>query len=192
KDPSIMSTERQRFAFVVQFARMDFTAPRIYDLTEMQRQLRDFLLPTHASLKPGGLHLYPNKSPYPEEYTPALFQALQAEVRDVLGMILVSRGNPQAWTPKEVTVAYMVPDVPTDQGAPGRHLISIQGATRDVFLLGVGWLVSKVDTSMLAQCPECDTYFLKKQNQVYCSRACTNRVSFRQWRERQAVDIASP
>ena len=54
--PSLMTTARQRFQFVVQFAALDLEPFRSDDWLNLKDALNDFLLPTHASLQPGGLH----------------------------------------------------------------------------------------------------------------------------------------
>ena len=188
--PSPMTTARQRFQFVVQFAALDLAPFRAHDWDDLRWELRAFLLPTHASLHPGGLHLWPTDSPQPEEMTPDDFKALQAETRDVLALVLAGRDDPSRLTYKPLpSLRYAVPHVPNlPAAAPGRHMLSAQGTTRDLFFLGVfGLLAEEVNTATLAQCPECDTVFLRKSNQVYCSRYCKNKVSYRHYRERHGA-----
>jgi hypothetical protein len=156
--------------------------------------LHDFLLPTHASLQPGGLHLWPTESPQPYEMTADDFTALQAETRDVLAQIIASRASQVQVPYKPVRSLHLaVEHVPAGpDAAPGRLFLSAQGSVRDVFFLGVFALLTEVDTAMLTRCPVCDTVFLKKTNQVYCARACTNKVAYRHYRERQAAHDTAP
>jgi hypothetical protein len=193
KRSSVMGNARQRFQFVVRFASLDLDRCREGDWLNLKEDLRDFLLPTHTSLRPGGLHLWPTDHPLPEEYSADDFKALQAEVRDLLALVVVSRTGNEAWTYKPVTFAYALPHVPALPSAqPGRHFVSAQGATRDLFLLAVGWLLAEVNTSTLSRCSECSTIFLRKSNQLYCSRYCANKVAYRAYRERQAADDTAP
>ena len=190
KRPSVMRTARQRFSFLIEFARLDLARFHGTDWLYLKEALRDFLLPTHQRLRPGGLRLWPTKHPLPEEYGPDDFLALQAEVRDLLALIVASRRTNQAWTYKPIQFDYAMPHVEDTMARPGRHLVSAQGHTRDLVLLAMGLLVAQVDTTTLAQCAVCDSLFLKKTNQAYCSRACTNHVSHQRWRERQTTPVA--
>lgn len=52
--PSLMTTARQRFQFVVKFAALDLERFRPGDWLNLAWELRDFLLPTHGSVRPGG------------------------------------------------------------------------------------------------------------------------------------------
>ena len=193
--PSLMTTARQRFQFIVQFARLDLEPFRPEDWRGLQDALHDFLLPTHASLQPGGLHLWPTDAPLPYEMTPDDFKALQAETRDVLAMVVAGRDDPSRLTHKPLpSLRYTVPHAPAwHTAAPGRHILSVQGTTRDLFFLGVfGLLAEEVNTATLARCPECDTIFLRKSNQVYCSRSCKNKLAYRHYRERHTADDTAP
>jgi hypothetical protein len=184
----LITTEAQRFRFVVRFAALDLTTLRTGDWVNLQEDLRDFLSPTHADLRPGGLHTYPTEGHMPEEYTREDFAALQAETRDMLAMVIASRANPQAFVPKQLSISPTPPHVPAlPEPHPGRHFISVQGAVRDLFLFRVHNLLAQVNTAMLTRCPECDTIFLRKSNQVYCSKKCVNRVTQRRFREREAT-----
>ena len=190
KRSSVMGNARQRFQFVVRFASLDLDRCREGDWYNLREDLRDFLLPTHASLRPGGLHLWPTDPPMPEAYSPADFKALQAEVRDMLALVVVSRAGNEVWPYKPVAFRLALPHVPDMPAAhPGRHFVSAQGSTRDLFLLGVAWLLAEVNTSTLSRCPECDTIFLRKSNQLYCARACANKVAYRAYRDRHAVNM---
>jgi hypothetical protein len=190
----VMTTETARFRFVVRFAGLDLDACRPGDLLNLKWDLRDFLSPTHADLKPGGLHTWPSEPPQPEEYSREDFRALHAEVRDLLARVIASRANPQAWTPTWVRIGLMNPHVPAlPQARPGRHLVSVQGATRDLCILRIVHMLQQVNTSLLNRCPECDTIFLRKSNQTYCSKRCVNRVTQRRHRQRHdTVAIAEP
>jgi hypothetical protein len=184
----LITTAAQRFRFVVRFAALDLTTLRTGDWVNLQEDLRDFLLPTHADLRPGGLHTWPTEGHMPEEYTREDFTALQAETRDMLAMTIASRANPQAWVAKRLSIHCTNPHVPAlPDPHPGRHIMSVQGAVRDLFLLHVSHLSRAVNTAMLTRCPECDTVFLRKSNQVYCSKKCVNRVTQRRFREREAT-----
>jgi hypothetical protein len=186
-DAPLMTTHRQRFAFVLRFAAMDLQHMRPGDWLNVRWELRDFLLPIHASLAPGGVHLHPTAGPDPDNYPVDLLRALQGEVQDMLQMVIASRANPQAWVPKYVTLGLSNPHVPAlPTPRPGRHLMSVEGTTRDVFLFSVADLLARIDTSALTRCPECDVIFVRKSNQSYCSKRCQNRTTQRRWRERQA------
>ena len=185
---ALIRNEAQRFRFVVRFAALDLATFRRGDWFNLAEDLRDFLLPTHADLRPGGLHTFPTEGRMPEAYTPEDFTALQAETREVLAMVIASRTNRHAWIPKPLQILPTNPHVPAlPTPHPGRHFMSVQGAVRDLFLWRVHHLLGQVNTAMLTRCPDCDTIFLRKSNQVYCSRRCVNRVTQRQWRERQAT-----
>lgn len=192
RTPSLMTTARHRFQFVVQFAALDLETFRRDDWETLKDALHDFLLPTHASLRPGGLHLWPTDAPTPYDMTPDDLRDLQAETRDVLTMVIASRaGKPELPYKPLPSLRYAVPHVPAGpDAAPGRHILSAQGKTRDLFFLGVFGLLADVNTATLARCPECTNVFLKKTNQVYCARYCKNKVAYRQYRERQAPALA--
>jgi predicted RNA-binding Zn ribbon-like protein len=128
----------------------------------------------------------------PEEYAPEDFRALQAETRGLLARVIATRPNPQAWTPTWVRVGATTPHVAATEGQPGRHVLSLQGATRDLFLLRVAHLLRQVNTGMLTRCPNCDTIFLRKSNQTFCSKRCTNRVMQQRHRQRQEATDTAP
>ena len=60
----LIRNEAQRFRFVVRFAALDLATFRRGDWVNLAEDLRDFLLPTHADLRPGGLHTFPNGRPH--------------------------------------------------------------------------------------------------------------------------------
>jgi CGNR zinc finger len=190
RERKVIATARQRFLWLVGFTQLDLATLRVGDVFNLKEELRDFLLPIHTSLAPGGLHVWPTVGPMPEEYTVADLQALQAEVREVLLLAIASRGDPalvleQGY--KELKLRVATPHCLPDQGAPGRHIISVQGSVRDLVLLLCAALIGSQNTAELARCSECDKVFLKKTNQVYCSKACANRVAGRAFRERQGT-----
>lgn len=183
----LITTPRQRFKWLVNFAALDLRTLREGDLFNVREELRDFLLPLHSSLAPGGLHVAPDGKhpPAPEQYSLALLQDLQHLIREELILVVRSRAT-NAMLPyrKLTTLSSTAPHVPADKGAPGRHFWSVQGSVRDLVLLLLHHLLASQDTAMLAQCPECDKIFVKQTNQRQCSKACTSRVAGRAWRER--------
>jgi hypothetical protein len=186
RDTREMTTDSQRFRFVLRFVGLDLDRFRAGDWQNLQEDLRNFLLPIYADLKPGGLHTWPDVGPMPEEYSQADFQALQAETQDYLVRVITSRANPEAWAPQWIRIGLTNPHISAqDGGYPGRHVLSVHGAVRDLFLFRVGALLQRVNTGALTRCPDCDTIFLRKSNQTYCSRRCVNRVGQRRWREQQ-------
>jgi hypothetical protein len=191
--PSEMTTARQRFQFVVKFAALDFETLRPGDWLDLQDELNDFFLPQHADLRPGGVHLWPDE---PRTYGmgPEEFRALQAETRDVLLQVIASRDSGCAMPHKPFRdLRLTVPHAPAwESTAPGRHIWSAQGSVRDVFFFGLYALLVGSNTATLAKCPECDNVFLKKTNQVFCSRYCKNKLAYRHYRERQAAHDTTP
>lgn len=129
----------------------------------------------------------------PEELTPEDFRALQAETRDVLALVMAGRADPSQLVYKPLpSLRVAAPHAPAlPAAAPGRHILSAQGNTHDVFFLGVYGLLADVSTAELARCPECDMVFLRKSNQAYCTRYCKNKLAYRAYRERQTAN-ASP
>jgi hypothetical protein len=175
----------QRLQFVVRFAQMDLETLRPGDWLNLQWELRDFLLPTHQDLLPGGLHVFPVDPPYPEDYSRQDFRTLQAETRAILEMVIDTREDNRGWRFTPIQIRFAAPQVPQPpDGKQGRHLLDAEGTTRDMFLLLLWALLGQSNTAPLLRCPECNTIFLRKRNQEYCSRACVNRVSQRRWRER--------
>jgi hypothetical protein len=188
-----MTTDAHRFRFVLRFVALDLERFRAGDWLNLQEDLRDFFLPTHADLRAGGLHTWVTEDPMPDTYPDTLFHALQAETRDLLARVIASRAHPQAWTPTRLCISTTNPHVSALPDAhPGRHFWSVQGAVRDLFLLRVSQLLRTVNTAMLTRCPACDTIFLRKRNQTYCTKRCVNRVTQRRHRERQATVVTAP
>jgi hypothetical protein len=186
RTPSLMTNARQRLAFVLQFAALDLRAPRSsWEWEKLHEELRDFLLPTQACLRPGGLHLWPTLGTMPEQYTVADCVALQADVRELLQRTMTARDQGQAprYQPLR-TLAFAAPHTSTELGG---HFMSVQGSTRDLFLIAVLWLLAHINTASLTRCSVCDTVFVRKSNQAYCSRACTNYVSQQRWRDRHGA-----
>jgi hypothetical protein len=182
-----MVNATQRLQFVVRFVQLDLDTLRPGDWLNLQWELRDFLLPTHQDLGVRGLHTFPVDPPVPEEYSRADFRALQAEARELLAMVIDSRDDARIW--RRIPIDHIRIAAPHVLGPPdrkqGRHFLCVQGPTRDMFLLRLLFLLCELNTAVLLRCPECNTIFLRKRNQEYCSRTCVNRVSQRRWRERQ-------
>jgi hypothetical protein len=186
--PSEMTSARQRLRFALRFAALDLRTLRSGDWLALQDELNDFFLPQHADLRPGGVRLAPDE---PRTYgmTPDDFRALQAETRDVLLQVIASRDSGHAMPHKPFRdLRLTVPHAPAwESAAPGRHIWSAQGSVRDVFFFGLYALLVHSNTATLAKCPQCDNVFLKKTNQVFCSRYCKNKLAYRAYRERQAT-----
>ena len=180
-----MTNNRQRFAFVLRLAALDFRAFRSsWQWDQLQDELRDFLLPVHTSLQPGGVHLQPTSGPMPEAYTIRDFETLQADIREVLQRTVVARdlARPPDYYPLP-TLAFAAPPA---SAALGGHFLSVAGTTHDVVLFGVLELLKGSDLASLTRCPVCDQVFLRKKGQQYCGRPCANYIAQQRWRERQA------
>jgi hypothetical protein len=191
--PSEMTTARHRFQFVVKFAALDLSTLRSGDWLDLQDELNDFFLPQHADLRPGGVHLWPD-APRTYGMTPEDFRDLQAETRDVLAQVIASRDSGHEMPHKLLpSLRLTVPHAPAwESAAPGRHIWSAQGSARDVFFFGLYALLVSSNTATLARCPQCDNVFLKKSNQLYCSRSCKNKLVSQHYRERHAADAMAP
>ena len=189
----LMTTPRQRLRWLVDFVARDVTTLREGDLVHVREELRDFLLPLHSSIAPGGLHVVPDDEhpPAPEQYSRPLLQALQSELHEGLTLVIRSRATNAILPYKKFkTLSSTAPHVPADKGAPGRHCWSVKGSVRDLVLLLFYHLLATLDTAMLATCPECEKIFIKQSNQRQCSKACTSRVAGRAWRERHETPVA--
>lgn len=191
--PSEMTTARQRFQFVVKFAALDLSTLQSGDWGDLQDELNDFFLPQHADLRPGGVHLAPD-APRTYGMGPEAFRTLQDETRDVLLQVIASRDSGHAMPHKTFRdLRLAAPHAPAwESAAPGRHIWSAEGSVRDVFFFGLYALLVGGNTATLAKCPECDNVFLKKTNQVFCSRYCKNKLAYRHYRERQAAHDTTP
>jgi hypothetical protein len=188
----VIRTPRQRLRWLVNFASLDLSALSRGDAFKIREELRDFLLPLHTSLAPGGLHTYPDPEtgPPPEEYPPVELAALQAEMHEALTRTIRSRVDPAVLPHVKLTLDYRAPYVPPEKGMPERHCLSVTGSVRDLVWLLLLQLLATEDTAALAKCPECDRVFLRQTNQRYCSKTCANRVGQRAWRERQDTPMA--
>jgi hypothetical protein len=179
-----MTNNRQRFAFVLRLAALDFRPFRSWQWEQLHDELRDFLLPTHASLRPGGVHLFPTIAPMPEEYTERDCVSLQANVRDLLQKTVVARDQGKSPPPLALpTLTFAAPPA-TELGG---HFLHVEGSVRDLVLFGALELLTKSDLASLTRCTVCDAVFLRKKGQAYCGRSCTNYVSQQRWRERHAT-----
>jgi hypothetical protein len=191
----LITTPRQRFKWIVRFAGLDLAALGRGDLWNVQEELSDFLLPLHTSIAPGGVHVWPDIDPRPEQYSLVELQALQAELRDELSLAVASRADNSVLPYRALpSLRYAAPHVPAlPYAAPGHHFWSVKGSVRDLVLLLFYHLLASQNTAALALCPECDRIFLRQTNQRYCGKPCANKVAQRLWRERQATaTIAEP
>jgi hypothetical protein len=193
KRPSEMTTARQRFQFVVKFAAADLTTLRPEDWGDLQDELNNFFLPQHADLHPGGVHLWPD-DPRTYGMGPEDFRDLQAETRDVLLQVIASRDSEHTMPDKPFRdLRLTAPHAPAwESAAPGRHIWRARGSVRDVFFFGLYALLVGSNTATLAKCPTCDNVFLKKTNQLYCSRSCKNKLVSQHYRARQAAHDTVP
>ena len=150
----------------------------------IQQGLADVLLPLHSSLAPGGLHVQPDAEPM--LYPLVELQALQDALREELALALDRRERPvereEKWLP---TLRWDVPYADTRYGHPHRHFMCVKGEIRDVVLLVYFHLMASQDTAALDRCRECERIYLRQPNQRYCTKACSNKVGQRAWRERQ-------
>ena len=62
---------------------------------------------------------------------------------------------------------------------------SVKGTVEEVFHWHVQRLLLDAPLGKVVHCRECETIFYRVKQQVHCSRACTNRVSQRRFRERR-------
>jgi hypothetical protein len=198
-----MASAAQRLQFVVAFAQMDLEGFRPGDWLNLREDLGLCLAGPWAGLDLGrdplplagdgnDIMVRATVPPFPDTYPAEHVQHLQAETYTILNdMVLATRESRTTTLPSiPLQVAITIPSLDDLTAASGQHLLIVEGATRDVFLYLVMFLVQRGGGKYILRCPECQTIFYRNRNQEYCSRPCVNRVSQRLWRERH--DAAVP
>jgi len=192
-----MASAAQRLQFVVAFAQMDLEGFRPGDWLNLREDLGLCLAGPWAGLELGrdplpltgdGEDILARATvpPFPDTYSEESVQRLQVETFTILNdMVLATRESRTTTLPSiPLQVAMTIPSLDGLVTASGQQLLIVEGATRDVFLYLVMFLVQRGGGKFILRCPECRTIFYRNRNQEYCSRPCVNRVSQRLWRDR--------
>jgi hypothetical protein len=194
-----------RLRFAVKFAVMPLDRLRAGDWLNLKEDVAAFLSSQILSGNWESLPLsrlielrptFSNVTDFPERMP--LFQAkmtlLQPEVRAILDAQAVDL-DAEGCIDGDATVRRMeamVPKTPHTLLAVTvihRPLFSaVMGTVEAVFHWQLQHLITSTPIGKVAHCRECDTIFYRVKQQVYCSRACTNRVSTRRFRERQETE----
>lgn len=69
----------------------------------------------------------------------------------------------------------------------GTYELVMGFTTEDCFFKVLHRLIISKEAKKLSTCPECGKTFLRNRKQQYCSKECTNKVTFRRWQKTQAV-----
>lgn len=170
-------TNRARLRLAVSFAQRDLTEPESVDVAAVTAELLKFC-------EPGGrlVNRYvarPDPEPDGNLSLYAL-RRLQADVRaqltSVVDMCDLGRGKRD------------LPFAPASVELRGKHTLAVypthialftSGSLRDQFLLVLMLILSDETPDRVRRCPECSSLFVREKARVYCSRACVNKVNWR-------------
>jgi hypothetical protein len=189
--PPALRTAADRLRFVADFAQMDLDALRPSGWAKLREDFTEFLaLPGTQAVAcvetdHGLLYGSVSEPPHPTYYPEWAFRELQTEIRTLLEALVHDReGTPREITAIKTEVSYIVQSTGPGHDKPGTAVIAILGRMRDVFLSLFFALLAQENMHHLLRCPECGTIFYGKRNQLYCTRACMNRVTQRNFRAR--------
>jgi len=178
-------TARERVEFAIRFAQMDLDTLRPGDWLNLRDDFALFLVCKAGQRRPlaqrGEIMTMPLAHPLPSEFSEDDFRALQMEVR-VIVQSLVHEGLLSA--PMTEIHGYFFLFRPS---TGDWSVLTAQGATRDMCLVTLLFLLNQESLDRIRRCPECGTIFYRIQKQQYCSRSCTNRANVRTWRQREEV-----
>lgn len=178
-------TAAKRLQFAIRFAQMNLDALRPGDWLNLRDDLAIFLgcKSGHGYTieDKGGIATAPLAHPLPQEFSEEDFRALQKDV-EVIVNSLVHEGmlSTQAI---EIHAYYSL----FNSSRANFHVLIAHGATRDMFLLTLFFLLNQEPLDRIKRCPECHVIFYRIRKQQYCARACTNRATVRAWRQREDV-----
>jgi len=185
-------TPAERLQFAVQFAQLDLGALRPGDWLNLNDDFLEFFgvrRNDHVELlQVEGIPVSPRcfDPAMREEDTREDFEALQKEVRDILYRLVepvqigplvltsISHGT--------LSIRYVF------QRVQEKNYFVAEGRTRDLFLLIVLDLLWH-HPGRIQRCKECEMIFYRVQKQLYCTRACANRASVRNHRQREEVKV---
>jgi endogenous inhibitor of DNA gyrase (YacG/DUF329 family) len=162
--------------------------------------------------KTGRIAAIPVTQPYPWNYEREQFLSLQQETLSFLERFIVSIEDPgdtiyridpftATYAPadaKDSNVVTLIgwPKVPMRPMNPAlaglvhydnRIYQVIVGSTEDVFFWVLQGLLTDDVGSRLKRCSECKKIFTRNRKQEYCSKQCTNKVTFRRWQKKHAI-----
>jgi hypothetical protein len=202
-----MKTDAERLQFVVRFAQMDLSTLRRGDWFNLLEDLETFLISGEAdrwedspelnrpSVSTGGFFVFirdwmggATRQNHEE------LQALQTETLAILSAVVCGQQTgtlPLNWVPETaLTVKTRVMNIGSFDHSRNRNILLVNGAPRDVFIFMLQLLLIREPTNRICVCPECRTLFYRIGKQQYCTRACSNRVNVRTWRQREDVKHA--
>ena len=190
-DPPMSADDRLHF--LVRFALMDLDVLRPGDWLNLQDDVIRFLQGSDRLSSDG---LIPRKFGIVVEPPPTLeafqgtMRALQPTIHHILDTVAVDL-TPQGAL--DVNCFLRDGAVPVPPGdfvfCPGFR--GVRGTLEHMLLRHAQDLIMDSPIQKVAHCRECKAIFFRVKQQVHCSRACTNRVSKRRFRERQAAAATS-
>jgi hypothetical protein len=185
----------RRLEFVVTFVRLNLATLRPGDWLNLRDDLTAFLTgfrpapdadPGRDDLvfAPGDVLARPFDPPTSDAFPPEAFAELQAEALQFLDDLIAVPGD----------ASFKLSDPVRVQGgslcliadAQGRTQLVLEGTTRDLFFLVLGMLLKDEPWPAIVRCVACGTIFYRYKGQLYCKKACLNRVTQQRWRDRQA------
>ena len=188
-----MPTVAEQLQFVVRFVQMDLATLQPGEWGDLRHDLYTFFWGKPGEELPrfslGHVMITPLGLPPPQDFPEGNFRDLQAETRYILYGMLGLRdwrasSDPGHFRQKPGPIVAQYGLLPLDtSGIPGRNILHATGATRDMFLLALFFLLGHEPTERILRCPECSTIFYRIRKQQYCSRTCTNRANVRHWRQ---------
>ena len=181
-----MQTDERRLRFAFRFVEMDLNGLRLGDWLNLREDLQAFLrlcpavvttAAEEAVLPSTVCHL--RGGPAPAQMTNDEIREIQQKVRPWLTPTPTGGGYRSDFIPQKAEFAIT---------ATGVH---VRGTPEELFLDHVRCLLDKLPPLRVGLCDECGNPFYARKSQRYCSRACSNRVSQRRFRERQEAEVAT-
>ena len=180
-----MKTAADRLKFAIGFVNADLKQLRPGDWLNLKDDLMIFLHggkdgSTVADI--GGLVATAFKNPLPQDYTEEDFRALQDSFKSIFDNLTATEIHP-------VHIEgdfYLMSFKPLPRNDPRYYnvnILHVSGPTKNMAILVLMGLLSNEPGDRVLRCPECNNYFYRIKKQAYCSRACVNRVTVREWRK---------
>jgi hypothetical protein len=190
---SVFPTDLERIEFAVRFAKADLDALTLGGWADLRAKIERMRWPSRSASNGRGraarTKLVVPHAPWadPERELPErVLRKLQREVGQLIMDIVDARDAVQrkafVLPTTHRLVFHAFPLVFAD-----RVVRQVEGRPRDLFLHLLFSSFEHEPPDRVRRCPECQTIFVRRGKQAYCSDRCNNRVTARKWRAKPAV-----
>jgi hypothetical protein len=178
-----------RLRFLVRFALLDLNALRLGDWLNLQDDMIRFVQSADRlswdGVLPPKVGIVVDPPPTLEAFQGTM-RAVQPTLYHLLDTVAVDLTAEGAIDPQCLLRQDRLP-VPPGEFVFSPGFRGVRGTLEQTMVRHAQDLIQDSPMQTLAHCRECGALFYRVRQQVQCSRACTNRVSKRRFRERHAA-----